>query len=206
MSLPRLLILAHHQTLAEGIPHPIAMLSRIRNRRVITKGVKRFRANGPRRLWRAYSAEVRACRSIMNDNLLTPRYAGRKLKCDGMRPKCKNCRERHLICEYPANVKRRGPGKAPKGSRSRKRGPMISASASKSGKGRPSTRVGGKGKARKQGGHEEAPVRVLDSEGLAPEVRPFTSVLNLWTLEPQMLHAQQIVGEGTRSRATGLEA
>ncbi|KAH9922837.1 uncharacterized protein BXZ73DRAFT_104068 [Epithele typhae] len=45
----------------------------------------------------------------------------RKLRCDGQKPSCANCRKRSNPCTYEAQPKRRGPGKTPRGS-SRKRG------------------------------------------------------------------------------------
>ncbi|TFY70668.1 hypothetical protein EVG20_g2340 [Dentipellis fragilis] len=51
----------------------------------------------------------------------------RKLKCSGDRPKCRACSSRDLNCNYAAEPRRRGPGKALKGSRSR--GPRTSAAA-----------------------------------------------------------------------------
>jgi len=50
--------------------------------------------------------------------------AGRKLRCDGSKPSCSNCATRSLVCKYQDHPRRRGPGKAPKGSRegSKKRG------------------------------------------------------------------------------------
>ncbi|KAF8843294.1 hypothetical protein BDN67DRAFT_218233 [Paxillus ammoniavirescens] len=45
---------------------------------------------------------------------------GRKLRCDGSKPCCSNCATRSLACRYQDHPRRRGPGKAPKGSRSRK--------------------------------------------------------------------------------------
>ncbi|KAF5369336.1 hypothetical protein D9758_002739 [Tetrapyrgos nigripes] len=47
---------------------------------------------------------------------------GRKLRCDGMRPSCSNCVSReNQVCHYQLFPKRRGPGKAPKGTRAKKR-------------------------------------------------------------------------------------
>lgn len=46
--------------------------------------------------------------------------AGRKLRCDGGRPRCSNCETRSLTCKYQEHPRRRGPGKAPKGTRGRK--------------------------------------------------------------------------------------
>ncbi|KAF8558244.1 hypothetical protein OG21DRAFT_1405418, partial [Imleria badia] len=47
---------------------------------------------------------------------------GRKLRCDGGRPRCSNCETRSLACQYQEHPRRRGPGKAPKGSRGKKAG------------------------------------------------------------------------------------
>ncbi|KIJ62640.1 hypothetical protein HYDPIDRAFT_168998 [Hydnomerulius pinastri MD-312] len=45
---------------------------------------------------------------------------GRKLRCDGSKPCCSNCATRSLACQYQDHPRRRGPGKAPKGSRTKK--------------------------------------------------------------------------------------
>ncbi|KIK52070.1 hypothetical protein GYMLUDRAFT_373199 [Collybiopsis luxurians FD-317 M1] len=46
---------------------------------------------------------------------------GRKLRCDGTRPSCWNCRSReNQSCVYQSHPRRRGPGKAPKGQRRKK--------------------------------------------------------------------------------------
>ncbi|KAJ7505280.1 hypothetical protein B0H11DRAFT_2339484 [Mycena galericulata] len=45
----------------------------------------------------------------------------RKLKCDGLRPACGNCTAREQNCKYAPHPKRRGPGKAAKGARAKKR-------------------------------------------------------------------------------------
>ncbi|KAJ6585028.1 hypothetical protein B0H19DRAFT_1107739 [Mycena capillaripes] len=50
---------------------------------------------------------------------------GRKLKCDGDKPTCSNCRTRRVTCLYRLQPKRRGPGKAAKGSRTKKRVPKT---------------------------------------------------------------------------------
>ncbi|KAI0300413.1 hypothetical protein BC826DRAFT_966767 [Russula brevipes] len=44
-------------------------------------------------------------------------YEGRKLGCSGDRPKCKTCIKRGGECAYEATARRRGPGKAKRGSR-----------------------------------------------------------------------------------------
>ena len=77
-------------------------------------------------------------------------YLGRKLRCNGEKPSCYNCTVRRFECEYVPVQRRRGPGKAPKGSRTKK---------------------GGRTESRTRGSEQE-----LDS--LAPEVRPFMSVLS----------------------------
>ncbi|KAF8964399.1 hypothetical protein BDZ97DRAFT_905169 [Flammula alnicola] len=77
---------------------------------------------------------------------------GRKLRCNGARPTCSHCTARKLKCEYVSTPRRRGPGKAPRGSRPRK------ASASR-----------------------VVPEYELDA--LAPELRPYTSVMSLSSLD-----------------------
>ncbi|KAG2066482.1 hypothetical protein BDR04DRAFT_68947 [Suillus decipiens] len=44
-------------------------------------------------------------------------FTGRKLRCDGTKPSCANCSTRTLKCVYKDHPRRRGPGKAPKGSK-----------------------------------------------------------------------------------------
>lgn len=44
-------------------------------------------------------------------------FVARKLKCDGQTPWCGNCHRRKLPCKYALYPRRRGPGKAPKGSK-----------------------------------------------------------------------------------------
>ncbi|KAF8903133.1 hypothetical protein CPB84DRAFT_1774940, partial [Gymnopilus junonius] len=92
---------------------------------------------------------------------------GRKLRCNGAKPSCYNCTVRKFECEYVPIQRRRGPGKAPRGrgSRSKKAGSSRSdpSGSTVSSKGdRPSTGL---------------PEDELDA--LAPELRPFTSVLSL---------------------------
>lgn len=104
---------------------------------------------------------------------------GRKLKCDGDKPRCKNCAERQFECRYPTFQRRRGPGKAPRGSRTRKRTRAGSAGASRS------ASVGRELEASTSGRHMY-PAQAHELEALAPEVRQFTSVINLddYTFEP----------------------
>ncbi|KAJ3801558.1 hypothetical protein GGU11DRAFT_216447 [Lentinula aff. detonsa] len=54
---------------------------------------------------------------------------GRKLRCDGTRPSCSNCRSRdNQPCMYQSHPRRRGPGKAPRGQRKKKAAATTSAS------------------------------------------------------------------------------
>ncbi|RDB17989.1 hypothetical protein Hypma_000749 [Hypsizygus marmoreus] len=45
---------------------------------------------------------------------------GRKLRCNGAKPACSNCIVRKFQCEYVPVQRRRGPGKAPKGTKPKK--------------------------------------------------------------------------------------
>jgi len=47
-------------------------------------------------------------------------WTGRKLRCNGAKPSCSNCLVRNFRCEYVPVQRRRGPGKAPKGTKSKK--------------------------------------------------------------------------------------
>ncbi|KAI0770251.1 hypothetical protein C8Q74DRAFT_1218649 [Fomes fomentarius] len=58
----------------------------------------------------------------------------RKLRCDGQKPSCANCRKRSHPCTYEQQPKRRGPGKTPRGS-SRRRGRQATAPAGGGGSG-----------------------------------------------------------------------
>ncbi|KDR82807.1 hypothetical protein GALMADRAFT_134361 [Galerina marginata CBS 339.88] len=88
---------------------------------------------------------------------------GRKLRCNGAKPSCYNCTVRKFECEYVPIQRRRGPGKAPKGSRSKKAASSrADAPSSKNPSDRPPSAV---------------PDYELDA--LAPELRPYTSVLSL---------------------------
>jgi hypothetical protein len=53
-------------------------------------------------------------------HIAIPCLLGRKLRCDGVRPTCSHCVMRGLMCAYAEFPKRRGPGKAPRGSRAKK--------------------------------------------------------------------------------------
>lgn len=115
--------------------------------------------------------------------------AGRKLKCDGGKPRCKNCHERHFECRYPIFQRRRGPGKAPKGTRARKR---AAAAASTSAAGSSAASPGNEPPdASTSSRHIQPPTLTLERssvelDALAPEVRQYTSVINLdrYTFEP----------------------
>lgn len=48
------------------------------------------------------------------------------MRCDGQRPTCRNCKQRSNPCIYVQEQKRRGPGKAPRGSRKSARGRLRS--------------------------------------------------------------------------------
>lgn len=64
-------------------------------------------------------------------------WPGRKLRCDGQRPTCRNCSQRKNVCVYAPHARRRGPGKAPRGSRKLTARARTNSSASTSGE--PST-------------------------------------------------------------------
>lgn len=83
---------------------------------------------------------------------------GRKLGCSGERP-CKNCMRFGQPCDYETNPRRRGPGKAPKGTRSKKR--TTRARASKNSTSQPLA-----------GAHPEASADGFHRKVLSPELRP----------------------------------
>lgn len=84
---------------------------------------------------------------------------GRKLRCNGAKPSCYNCTVRKFDCEYVSTQRRRGPGKAPKGSRSRKGRSEQSGLSSHS---------------------TDDRLLVPDFE-VSPDLRPYTSVISLDT-------------------------
>ena len=90
---------------------------------------------------------------------------GRKLRCNGAKPSCYNCTVRKFECEYVSTQRRRGPGKAPKGSRSRKARLEHSGSSSNI--------IG-----------DRLPSMVPDYE-VSPDLRPYMSILSLETFEFQ---------------------
>ncbi|TFK40804.1 hypothetical protein BDQ12DRAFT_680060 [Crucibulum laeve] len=93
---------------------------------------------------------------------------GRKLRCNGAKPACSNCIARKYDCEYVPIQRRRGPGKAPKRSRSKK----GSASAT----GTPDPTASGS-----RGPEDRRSPSAADYgyEDIAPELRPYTSVMSL---------------------------
>ncbi|KAF8158127.1 hypothetical protein B0H34DRAFT_782730 [Crassisporium funariophilum] len=93
---------------------------------------------------------------------------GRKLRCNGAKPSCSNCTVRKFDCEYVPTQRRRGPGKAPKGSRSKK----MSHSSRLDPSGSNSKNVGDR---------PPSSVPEYELDALAPELRPYTSVLSLDT-------------------------
>lgn len=86
---------------------------------------------------------------------------GRKLRCNGAKPSCHNCTVRKFQCEYVPVQRRRGPGKAPKGTKSKK--------GTNASRAQPSTTL--------------PPIDHLSSrstqETLPPEYLPQTSVISL---------------------------
>jgi len=110
---------------------------------------------------------------------------GRKLRCNGDRPKCYNCGVRNFECEYVPIQRRRGPGKAPKGSRSKKVTSGHPGSSSKAATDRPSSMIAEQ-----------------ELEALAPEVRPYMSVLSLNSfgshLPPPYPQPPKTIGESSR--------
>ena len=98
------------------------------------------------------------CVSIdhLRDSIFNLLMIGRKLRCNGAKPSCYNCTVRKFDCEYVSTQRRRGPGKAPKGSRSRKGRLEHSGSSSYIG--------------------DRQPTMVPDYE-VSPDLRPYISIL-----------------------------
>jgi hypothetical protein len=127
---------------------------------------------------------------ITSLTLLT--LTGRKLRCNGAKPSCYNCTVRKFECEYVSTQRRRGPGKATKGSRSRKGRLEYSGSSSEI--------VG-----------DRLPTMVPDYE-VSPDLRPYISILSLETFEfqppdssPQYLSERRgplMRRQGSRSRTS----
>lgn len=106
---------------------------------------------------------------------------GRKLRCNGARPSCYNCTVRKFECEYVEVQRRRGPGKAPKGSKSKK-GARSESSTSLP----PNDRTSG-----------------LIQEGFPTEYPPHTSVISLENFSFQTAETMPRYGspfEGMRRR------
>lgn len=92
---------------------------------------------------------------------------GRKLRCNGTKPSCYNCTVRKFECEYVPIQRRRGPGKAPKGSRSKK---AAATQAQLQPQPTPPAHITDR---------PPNPVPEYELGSLAPELRPYTSVLSL---------------------------
>ncbi|KAG1906717.1 uncharacterized protein F5891DRAFT_1003543 [Suillus fuscotomentosus] len=69
---------------------------------------------------RSDSQDERKTKVVRKISDWPPNFTGRKLRCDGTKPSCANCSTRTLKCVYKDHPRRRGPGKAPKGSRTKK--------------------------------------------------------------------------------------
>ncbi|KAF9013260.1 hypothetical protein BDQ17DRAFT_1321132 [Cyathus striatus] len=95
---------------------------------------------------------------------------GRKLRCNGARPACSNCIARKYQCEYVPIQRRRGPGKAPKRSRSKKDNPNAAGT---------SDAYGGGSSLRASDGRPSSSAADYELEALAPELRPYASVMSL---------------------------
>ncbi|KAF9046589.1 hypothetical protein BJ165DRAFT_1527670 [Panaeolus papilionaceus] len=91
---------------------------------------------------------------------------GRKLRCNGARPACYNCSIRNAKkCEYVPVQRRRGPGRAPRGSRARRAGQAASRASQSASRSDPAVSTTGSSNI------------TYELETLAPEVRPYTSVM-----------------------------
>ncbi|KAF9565742.1 hypothetical protein CPC08DRAFT_815235 [Agrocybe pediades] len=93
---------------------------------------------------------------------------GRKLRCNGAKPSCYNCTVRKFECEYVPVQRRRGPGKAKRGTRPKR----VASVRDTAGSSRTAT--------------DQPPIAVPEYEldALAPELRPYTSVLSLENYQP----------------------
>jgi hypothetical protein len=122
-------------------------------------------------------------------------FTGRKLRCDTSRPSCGNCTRRVLTCEYVEFPRRRGPGRAPKGTRSKKRATRSRPSESSSSQ--PPL-----GEHRKRSGGD------FDFDTRAAELKLKASVASLETLSsqaegpppPYTSNSEVTTPKGTRSK------
>ncbi|EIW59455.1 uncharacterized protein TRAVEDRAFT_71514 [Trametes versicolor FP-101664 SS1] len=81
-------------------------------------------AVGEKRARRARSEQRESTASSSSEHAQAPKSKktliachfcrARKLRCDGLRPSCSNCRKRVKVCTYEQQPKRRGPGKTPR--------------------------------------------------------------------------------------------
>ncbi|KAF8631047.1 hypothetical protein AX15_002655 [Amanita polypyramis BW_CC] len=115
---------------------------------------------------------------------------GRKLRCNGARPLCQNCSARKLECEYVPVQRRRGPGKAKKVKNVQSQVPDGS--------------IGSGTSQREQTSESIA----YDLDTLAPELRPYTSVMVLdkFTFQPPTVtggYSGASEGPETESQGTG---
>ncbi|KAF9483470.1 hypothetical protein BDN70DRAFT_990339 [Pholiota conissans] len=117
------------------------------------------------------------------------RFLGRKLRCNGARPICSHCAARQIHCEYVSAPKRRGPGKAKKGSRTKKAGASrLDPSGSNSNNNivnsndmadRPSSSVQHQSDTHTHS--QLLPPYEINVQG--PEMRPYTQVMSMDTLD-----------------------
>lgn len=115
------------------------------------------------------------------DSIFNVTLTGRKLRCNGATPTCYNCTVRNFECEYVSTQRRRGPGKAKKGSRSKK--------------GRSEPSVG-----------DRLPTMVPDYD-VSPDLRPFISILSLESFEfqPPERRSRGTSSAEDRSDAKGMQ-
>ncbi|CAA7261591.1 unnamed protein product [Cyclocybe aegerita] len=104
---------------------------------------------------------------------------GRKLRCNGVKPSCYNCTVRKFECEYVPIQRRRGPGKAPKGSRSRKAQQAGGSGSGGAGRSEPSGSSSSKNAGERGPSSNVMMIPEYELDALAPELRPFTSVMAL---------------------------
>jgi len=141
---------------------------------------------------------------------------GRKLRCNGTKPSCYNCTIRKFECEYVPTQRRRGPGKAPKGSRS-KRGAAAQAQLQAA-----TSRIDPfppLSSSKHRGDRPPDAVPEYELDALGPELRPYTSVLSLdnvgfgfhppphysSTPDPRLMREYHSCARTPRSRETSSE-
>jgi hypothetical protein len=114
---------------------------------------------------------------------LMAKRTGRKLRCNGAKPSCYNCAVRKFQCEYVPVQRRRGPGKAPKGSKSKKGGRSESSTSLP-----PSDRTSS----------------LIQQEGFPTEYPPHSSVISLENFSFQTTETMPEYGHG-RSPVLGAQ-